>query len=350
MADSVCAVVVTYNRKNLLLECLEALRKQTRPVDAIYLIDNASSDGTPEMLLEQGYILELPPKMLSEPWEIEQDIPNLKDGRPIRVHYVRMHANTGGAGGFYEGMKRAYEKGYNWFWLMDDDAEPEERALERLEKFFDDSRVVALAPLVLDSESNVLWQHRGYFFFQDVFRHIVRPIGLADISKEHVEIDLCSFVGLLVRKEAVKKIGLPEKRFFIHHDDVEYCIRLRNIGNILLVTDSVIIHKEIAKSGLTKKGFLLRRYRVSYDKFWLSYYGIRNLVFLGRKYSGNRIKFYFKLAMRFLRLCVGVILWDDHKLRRIKLITNSFIDGLRGRFDNEKPKKILYWRCHRGGT
>ncbi|MCD6105633.1 MAG: glycosyltransferase, partial [Thermosipho sp. (in: Bacteria)] len=42
--ETVCAVVVTYNRKELLLECLEALRKQTRPLDAIYLIDNASTD------------------------------------------------------------------------------------------------------------------------------------------------------------------------------------------------------------------------------------------------------------------------------------------------------------------
>ena len=68
--NTVCAVVVTYNRKNLLLECLEAIRKQTRPVDAIYIIDNASTDGTPEVLKENGYILELPPFNLSEPYEI----------------------------------------------------------------------------------------------------------------------------------------------------------------------------------------------------------------------------------------------------------------------------------------
>lgn len=50
--DTVCAVVVTYNRKGLLIECLEALRRQTRPLQAIYLIDNASTDGTPEFLLK----------------------------------------------------------------------------------------------------------------------------------------------------------------------------------------------------------------------------------------------------------------------------------------------------------
>jgi len=57
MSDSgVCAVVVTFNRKNLLLECLESLRKQSISLDSIYVIDNASSDGTGELLLEMGIL------------------------------------------------------------------------------------------------------------------------------------------------------------------------------------------------------------------------------------------------------------------------------------------------------
>ncbi|MGB9767171.1 MAG: glycosyltransferase [Sulfurihydrogenibium sp.] len=129
MKDTVCAVVVTYNRKQLLIECLESLRKQTRPVQGIYLIDNASTDGTPDLLLEKGYINELPPKSLSEPWEKEFEIKNLTDGSPIRLHYVRMHENTGGAGGFHEGVKRAYEKRYDWLWLMDDNTIPTNEVL-----------------------------------------------------------------------------------------------------------------------------------------------------------------------------------------------------------------------------
>ncbi len=54
--DTIAAVVVTYNRKELLIECLDALMNQTYPLDGIYIIDNASSDGTPELLLEKGYI------------------------------------------------------------------------------------------------------------------------------------------------------------------------------------------------------------------------------------------------------------------------------------------------------
>ena len=54
--EKIAAVVVTYNRKDLLKECLDALLNQTRPLDSIILIDNASTDGTPEFLKEKGYL------------------------------------------------------------------------------------------------------------------------------------------------------------------------------------------------------------------------------------------------------------------------------------------------------
>ncbi len=60
MSEKVCAVVVTYNRKELLIECLESLKEQSRTLDAILIIDNASTDGTPELLLKNGYIDHIP--------------------------------------------------------------------------------------------------------------------------------------------------------------------------------------------------------------------------------------------------------------------------------------------------
>ena len=115
----ICAVVVTYNRKDLLVECLEALRRQTGPLDAIYIIDNASTDGTPELLRSRGY-------------RDGAVIENPLDGSEIIIRYVRLPVNTGGAGGFHEGVKRAFHDGYDWIWLMDDDVEPEEYTLEKL--------------------------------------------------------------------------------------------------------------------------------------------------------------------------------------------------------------------------
>ena len=104
----VAAVLVTYNRKELLCECLDALLCQTTPIARIVLVDNASTDGTPELLAEKGYL--------------ENAV----------CDYHRMAVNTGGAGGFYEGVKRAYEAGFDWLWLMDDDVEPVPNALKKM--------------------------------------------------------------------------------------------------------------------------------------------------------------------------------------------------------------------------
>jgi len=343
MKDSVCAVVVTYNRKSLLIECLEALKSQTRPVQGIYLIDNASTDGTAELLFDKDYISELPPQNLKEPWEKEFSITTFKDGNSIKLHYMRMHENTGGAGGFYEGVKRAYAKGYDWLWLMDDDAEPKEDALELLSLYFKNSDVVGLASLVLSSDGNIAIYHRGKINLKNIFPLIQIPLNLEEYQKQFIEIDMASFVGLLVNRNAIENIGFPNKEFFIHHDDVEYCIRLRTIGKILLVPKSIIVHKEAAKGNNEEKRFLDRKStRIEFDKLWLSYYGIRNLVWLGKQYSQNKILFYIQMIKSLVKPIFGIIIYDDHKYKRIKFFLNAYFDGLKGKFDNRRPKKILY--------
>jgi len=342
MKDSVCAVVVTYNRKSLLIECLSALLKQTFPLQGIYLIDNASTDGTPELLLEKGYIYELPPPNLKDPWEKEFIIQNHTDDGSIKLHYVRMPENTGSSGGFYEGVKRGYERGYDWLWLMDDDAEPKEDALEKLEQYFCLDDICALAPLKVDRDMNILHPHRGYFNFKNVFSGIVKKLDENEIQKEIIEIDHASFVGILIKGKIVSKIGYPKKEFFIHYDDVEYCIRLRSIGKILLVPKSIIFHKEASKKGVEKRFLGMRKLRKDFNEYWLTYYGIRNLVWLGKIYSKSKTLFYFQMLKNLLRQILGIILLDDNKLKRIKFIINAYLDGLQGKFDNKKPKILLY--------
>ncbi len=104
----IAAVVVTFNRKKLLLECLNALLGQTYPLDEIVVLDNASTDGTKQELQEAG--------ILSD----------------ARVKYLLMEKNTGGSGGFYYGSRQAYQDGADWIWMMDDDCIPTETALEEL--------------------------------------------------------------------------------------------------------------------------------------------------------------------------------------------------------------------------
>ena len=106
------AVIVTYNRKDLLKESIEALCRQTRPSD-IMVVDNASTDGTEEMVREI---------MASMPEHSEHG----------KIIYHNMGENLGGAGGFSFGVKQAYNDGYKYIWLMDDDCIVKKDSLEEL--------------------------------------------------------------------------------------------------------------------------------------------------------------------------------------------------------------------------
>jgi len=339
----ICAVVVSYNRKDLLIECLEALLKQTRPIEGIYIIDNESTDGTPEILKDRGYITEMPPDNLKEAWEKEFEVENLTDKNKVKIYYVRMDKNTGGAGGFYEGVKRGYERGYDWLWLMDDDAEPKFDALEKTFSYMQTKGVVVISNLKVSKDGSPQYIHRGWKDICNINNTVVKYITDSDITnKEFLEIDFSSFVGFMISRDGISKAGFPKKEFFLHCDDLEYSFRVRKYGKILLITKSIIYHKDVAKSNVEYKEIYLRKsVRVPFQFFWLRYFVYRNLVYLKKHECGFSVAFLCAFK-NLIRMIFGIMLYDDYKFRRIKLITLAFINGLSGNFDNELPKRVLY--------
>ena len=103
--ERIAAIVVTYNRKDLLLQCLDRLLTQKGADCDVLVVDNASTDGT------------------------EQAVSQLKNPR---IFYRNTGANLGGAGGFNFGMRWAVEAGYDYLWIMDDDTLPNPDALAEL--------------------------------------------------------------------------------------------------------------------------------------------------------------------------------------------------------------------------
>lgn len=273
----IAANVVTYNRKQLLSECLNALLHQTYPLDAIYIIDNASTDGTPEYLMEQGFI-DKPLYPDKEPLEAVKIIPliHLQD-KPLEIHYVRMPENTGSSGGQYEGIKRGYDAGFDWFWLMDDDTVPYSDALAILlshtrmpmlgflcSLIKNEGEILQLSIPKLDTDMKVIEDHDKY--------------GL-------LKVRLAPFLSLLLNREAVTAIGLPIREMFIHYDDAEYTLRItRNNFKGYLVTESVAIHKV--------KNLNNHMYNINTLK---CKYGIKNHFYFYRIYynSSFAAKFYF---------------------------------------------------------
>ncbi|MCC7551731.1 MAG: glycosyltransferase family 2 protein [Methanobacterium sp.] len=338
----ICAVIVTFNRKKLLLECLESLKNQTRPLEAIFIIDNHSTDGTPNLLFEKKYINEKIFENNTENCEKNNNI-YLNSKKKINIHYLRLKLNYGGAGGFYEGLKRAYETGYDWIWLMDDDAEPQKNALKCLTNYFHEKNISALASVVKTRNNEIQLLHRGLFEFKDVLPSISIPLPENYYNKEMTEIDFASFVGILINNDVIKKVGFPKKEFFIYYDDLEYCIRLRTHGRILLIKDSIIKHKEasenIKKLRTNKR---LKKYDLPFENFWLRYYSLRNMTWLGKKYNTNILNFYSKLLLNIFHYNLLILLHYDNKFKRIKSSIYAYYDGIIENFDNDKPKRILY--------
>lgn len=106
---SIAVVVVTYNRKVLLKEALEAIANQNVKDIKVLVVDNASTDGTKEYIAEA-----------------------LTDSR---FSYLNTGANLGGAGGFNFGIKEAVKLGCDYIWIMDDDCIVHKDSLEKLLQF-----------------------------------------------------------------------------------------------------------------------------------------------------------------------------------------------------------------------
>lgn len=285
----VAAVVVTYNRLNLLKENLKSLLYQSIPCDII-LINNASTDGTEE------YILEI---------------------NESRIKYFNTGKNLGGAGGFAKGIEIGEKEGYDYLWVMDDDAVPEANALESL--------VYKATSLKNDFSflaSTVYWTN-GKLFPMNI------PDIKDDINKENVvcfikkykliPIKSASFVGCFVNTNFSIDCGLPISEFFIYGDDVEYTSRLRKKNKAFLDLDSVIVHKAPSIAGADIAN-------ASNDRIERFYFQSRNGMYISKKKS------IFSVLNRFIKVFKKTkeIIQSDanKKIRRIFVLYKGTIMGL----------------------
>ncbi|HEX5018263.1 MAG TPA: glycosyltransferase [Actinomycetes bacterium] len=209
---SVHAVVVAYNRRELLRAAIQSLLAQSRPVDQIHVIDNASTDGTSTM--------------------VRDEFPD------VQLHLL--DENTGGAGGFAAGLAFATAAGADLVWLMDDDTVATDEALQKLL----DARDASRAPLPVLLASRVVWTD-GRDHPMNTPR--VRP-GVSTGERQAatevgcLPIRSASFVSVLVDVEAVRQVGLPKADFFLWNDDFEFTSRLLRRNRGLYCPSSIVVH------------------------------------------------------------------------------------------------------------
>ncbi|MBB3229537.1 glycosyltransferase family 2 protein [Halomonas stenophila] len=252
MMDKVIAVVLTYNRKELLQRCLEAIQAQTRPCDDIIVINNASTDGTLEML---------------------------NDGSFSDIKIYTLKENKGAAGGFNLGFRVAYDNGADHVWMMDDDVIPEPTALEAL-----------LEADALLEEKRTPRSYLVSMAYSEAGRLTNLPY-LSEWHKNHwpqylehglVAVGYSTFVSILVPRRILETYGLPIAEMFIWGEDAEFTLRITREAPGYLVGDSKVAHVRAGTGGIS----ILPETNPARIAYYSHF--IRNNIFLARKYKTRR--------------------------------------------------------------
>jgi glycosyltransferase involved in cell wall biosynthesis len=248
-AGSAAAVVVTYNRLDYLQDLLPTLLAQTRPLQAIYLVDNASTDDTPQWAREQV------------------------QRHPGLVVHLRLPTNTGGSGGFFAGVTQAYQDGHDWCWLMDDDVLALPDGLEGLLRHASSGGVI---------HGRRIDFHGGPFFWQP---RINETLGVplpylrdpfAD-GAEEFRTNSGVFEGMLLHRDVVAAIGPPDPRFFITWDDAVYALVASRVTNVLYVDHYALRRQRVQRQVSLAVRHLndasdLFRYHVMRNRGYMAHY------------------------------------------------------------------------------
>ena len=285
-SKKVAAIVVTYNRKKLLEECLDALLLLNYPSLEIYVIDNASTDGTKRVV--SRYL------------------------KNKHIRYYNTGVNVGGSGGFFYGMKEAMKDSPDYFWLMDDDCIVTADALQSLLSFATKKK-----NQFGFLSSKVNWKD-GSISVMNVQKRTLWK-RLEDFDKPDT-IALASFVSFFVRRQVVEDVGYPMKDFFIWGDDWEYSYRIAKKYPCYFVPDSLVVHKSATNSGVDitqADPDKLDRYRYAYRNEGYFYH---NNGFRGRMYL------FLKICLHTLRIFKSKC---KKKFRRLRCILRYTREGLK---------------------
>jgi len=299
----VLAHIHTLNDADIIDQTIEALLRQTRPVDGILVVDNGSTDGTLER-------------------------PSLKHATVLR------HPENGGtSGAVNSGLRFALEHDYDWTWVFDADSAPEPDALEKLLDLYaswprnQQDETAFLCCLHANVQDGVP-RHAGLF----------TPHGITAAQPESgARYYLCHFViwsGCLYRMAAVRQIGLPNADYMLDWGEGEYGYRVMKAGYKGFTCQDAILHHNVRGS----LSFTPIEIKLGPAKFTLYefsplrlYYQSRNMVyFLLYEFAQWRPLLLLRTIVGVTRQMVGFLLRPRNHGKHLRACIRGLWDGITG--------------------
>ena len=296
MSENIAVVIVTYNRKELILENLKKVFDQKRKIDRIIIIDNHGNDNTEEYLIKN---------------DIDFSI----------INYVYLDENIGGAGGFYTGVKIAYEEEYDWIILMDDDGRPyDNTTFENLLKKAEELNLkctdkVMINSLVIENENNLSFALKGEKNIDKLKKKIEGGMVIGEINP---------FNGTLISKGLVKEIGYPNNDFFIKGDEIDYTKRaIKANAFVATIVDSLYYHPSI--KGIKECNIGNKDYNIYIESPWKEYYSVRNYVYMLTKEKNNK-----GILKLLIKKFIYISICKCKKISTFKMVLKGYKDGRKG--------------------
>jgi GT2 family glycosyltransferase len=287
----IAVVIVTFNRCDELVKTISAIQNQGILENDIIVINNNSTDNTK----------------------------NILDSNYKNIQSIHLNENIASAGGFSKGMQTAFEKGYDWVWLFNDDSRPVEGSLKSiLEHLNSDKIQIGLLKIANKDENN-----KAILLYWNGVR---KPVSV-DVSNEIVQTDLITFDGCIISKETIEKIGYCDPLYFMGTYEFDYCLKAKDAG----------IGVYTLPNGLIEDGKLGGK---NGTPPWRQYYNTRNHLWLAL----NRKSFViFKgWLIREIKYTLSIILSGDKKIMRLvfklRAIRDAFLNKRGKRYDPIKYK------------
>lgn len=305
----IAVAIPTYNRKDLLVRCLEAVAGQTLRPAKIFVVDNHSSDGTPDLLRQLGY---------------DHSVAG------VPVCYTYLPANGGGAMGFSLGMQLAYEEGaapqgttYDAFWMLDDDGLPMPDCLARLSDHVEACGYVTPVLMDIGHPDRLNGACRG--------SHNPAVLQQAYGGGELLPGYCNPFNGGLFSRQAVDKVGFPKRELFIYGDEMNYDQRMTEAGYPPVGIFSARHCHPVMLD--TDVHFLVLGHFKPVP--WKMYCMSRNKVYNKKIRRGSPLRKVAVLTYYYL-ISQGYLLLWQRSLTWARLFHRAFCDGLHERWGGEK--------------
>jgi GT2 family glycosyltransferase len=295
LKPKVAVVILTYNRIEVSKSCILSVLKSKYPNYVVIVVDNASTDGTPDVIKSEFPFIRL----------------------------IRSDENLGYTGGNNIGISYAIKKeDCDYILILNDDTVVESNLINELvdvaEKW--PKTGIASPKTVFFEKPNRLIQAYGN-------RNFYLGVQSQSLFGKRVpeEIGLVRGTCFLIKKQLIEKIGLMDENFFLYFDEADLSYRVRKAGFRIIYTPSArVYHKR--------------------DPRWVSgkitpvvlYYSTRNELIFARKHL-NPLLFFPLWIPRFILSLIRCAL-ETRKIEVVTAILEGFIDFTRNKYGKCDPK------------